>query len=150
MKVPVTWVAAATLLGACYTHTNAGPVNTASPKLGTRVTLQLTPQGVATFSGQLGPQVTYVEGDILESDTAALRLTVRRVEDSRHISTGWKGEQVTVPREAIATITERRLSVGATAIMGALAVGGVLGAYAAFGTTGGTDGVAIPPPGPRQ
>jgi hypothetical protein len=150
MNARLTWLAATLLLGACYSYTTAGPVETVSPKIGTRIALTLTPGGVAVLAGQLGPQATYVEGEVLETDSTALRLTVRRVEDSRRIGTEWKGEQVTVPREAIASVTERRLSIGATAILSGLAVGGVIGAYAAFGTEGGADGVAIPPQGPRQ
>jgi hypothetical protein len=150
MNARLAWLAAALLLGACYSYTAAGPVATVSPKIGTRVALTLTPAGVAILGGQLGPQATFVEGDVLETDSTTLRLNVRRVEDSRRIGTEWNGEQVTVPREAIASVTERRLSIGATAILGGLAVGGVIGAYAAFGTAGGADGVAIPPEGPRQ
>jgi hypothetical protein len=150
MNVRLTWLAATVLLGGCYTYTATGPVNTVSPKIGTRVALTLTPAGMAVLGGQLGPQASYVEGDVLESDSTTLRLNVRRVEDSRRIGTEWKGEQVTVPREAIASVTERRLSIGATAILGGLGVAGVIGAYAAFGTEGGTDGAAIPPQGPRQ
>lgn len=150
MNARLMWLAAMSLLGGCYSYSTAGPVDTVSPRTGTRIALTLTPHGVAVLAGQLGPQATYVEGDVLEADSTALRLAVRRVEDWRHMGTEWKGERVTVPRQAIATVSERRLSIGATAILSGLAVGGVIGAYAAFGTEGGADGVAIPPQGPRQ
>ena len=138
---------AMSLLGACYSYQ---PVNTVSPKPGTRIALTLTPLGMGVLAEQLGPQAAYVEGDLLEADSTALRLAVRRVEDSRHTGTEWKGEQVAIPRELIASASERHLSIGQTAIASGLMVGGVLGAYAAFGTSGSADGVAIPGPIPHQ
>jgi hypothetical protein len=135
------------LLGACYSYR---PVDTVSPTPGKRIALTLTPEGVRRLAVQLGPQATYVEGDLLEADSTAVRLALRRVEDSRHTGTRWNGEEVTISREAIASVSERRLSVGATAIASGLAVGGIIGAYAAFGTSGGADGVAIPGPIPHQ
>jgi hypothetical protein len=150
MNARMTWLAGMSLLGACYSYQAAGPVDTVSPKTGTRIALTLTEEGVAVLAGHLGPQSTYIEGDLLEADSTGLRLAVRRVEDWRHMGTEWKGEQVTIPRAAIASVSERRLSIGATAIVSGLALGGVLGTYAAFGTDGGADGVAIPPQGPRQ
>lgn len=137
------------LLGACYSY-RAVPVDSVSPKPGTRVSLTLTQAAVAEYGMRLGPQATYVEGDLLQTDSTGLRLAIRRVEDARRTGTDWTGEQVTFPREAIASMSERRLSVGATAIIGGLAVGGVLGAYAAFGTEGGTAGAAIPIGNPSQ
>jgi hypothetical protein len=141
--VAVTALVAMSLLGACYSYR---PVNTVSPTPGKRIALTLTPEGVRGFALELGPQATYVEGDLLGADSTAVRLALRRVEDSRHTGTKWNGEEVTFPREAIANVSERSLSIGATAIASGLVVGSVLGAYAAFGTSGGANGVAIPPP----
>ncbi|MGH7628000.1 MAG: hypothetical protein ACREOF_01130 [Gemmatimonadales bacterium] len=150
MNVRIAALAAISLLSACYSYRSAGPVETVAPKPGTRVNLVLTQQAVADFGMQLGPQATYVEGNVIDADSAGLRLAVVRVEDARRTGTDWKGEQVTFPREAIASLSERRLSIGATAIIGGLAVGGVLGAYAAFGTEGGAEGVAVPIGNPTQ
>ncbi len=150
MNVRIAALAALSLLGACYSYRPAGPVETVSLKPGTRVNLVLTQQAVADFGTRLGPQATYVEGNVIGADSAGLHLAVIRVEDARRTGTEWKGEQVAFPREAIASVSERRLSIGATAILGGLAVGGVLGAYAAFGTEGTADGVAIPLSNPTQ
>jgi hypothetical protein len=142
-----TALAAMSLLGACYSYR---PIDTVAPKPGTRIALTLTREGSGALAVQLGPQATHVEGELLEADSSGLRLAVRRVEDPRRLGTVWKGEAVTIPREAIASVSERRLSIGATAILGGLAVGGMIGAYAAFGTTGGADGVAFPIPNSPQ
>ncbi len=142
-------LAAVGLLGACYSYTAAGPAESVTPKLGQRVLVTLTREAVVMLSVKLGPQATYIEGDVLAADSAGLRLAVRRVEDARRIGTDWIGEQVTLPREAIARVTERHFSVGATALLGGLALGGIIGAYAAFGPSGevgGGGGVQSPNP----
>jgi hypothetical protein len=140
-------IAAVLLTSACYSYQ---PVQDVTPKLGTRVNLMLTERAVAEYSVRLGPQATYIEGNVIDVDSAGMRLAIVRVEDARRTGTDWKGEQVTFPREAIARVTERKLSVGATAIVSGLAVGSVVGAYLAFDLEGKADGVAIPPPqGPQ-
>ena len=143
VAVPV----AMSLLAACYSYR---PVDPVAPKPGTRLALTLTPQGVKLLTLQLGPQVASVEGDLLEADSTAIRLALRRAEDSRRVGTKWNGEEVTIPRDVIEKISERHLSIGATAIASGLAVGGMLGAYAAFGTSGEAGGAAIPGPIPHQ
>ena len=130
------------LTSACYSYQ---PVQDVAPKPGTRVNLTLTDRAVAEYSTRLGPQATYIEGNVIDVDSAGMRLAIVRVEDSRRTGTDWKGEQVMFPRDAIARVTERRLSVGATAIISGLAVGSVVGAYLAFDLEGKADGVAIPP-----
>ncbi len=135
-------LAAATLLGACYTYRSAGPVDAVMPIAGKRVRLELTTEGRMSLAQQIGPQTAYVEGDVIGADTTGLKLAMRSAEDSRHVSTDWKGEEVSFPRSAIASISERRVSVGSTALLGGLAAGGLLGAYAAFGGGGGAAGTA--------
>jgi|SRR6266545_1864394 len=144
-------LAAIGLVGACYSYTPAGPVESVTPKLGQRVLVTLTREGVATLSMKLGPQATYVEGDVLAADSAGLRLAVRRVENARRIGTEWIGERVTLPRDLIARVSERHFSVGATALLSGLALGGVIGAYAAFGSnSGATEGGGLQSPNPTQ
>lgn len=150
MNARMAVLALSALLGGCYSYRTVGPADTVSPKPGTRVSLTLTEAAVAEYGMRLGPQVIYVEGDVLEADTSGFRLAVRRVEDSRRTGTEWTGEEFTFPRNAIASVSERHLAIGATALIGGLAVGGVIGAYAAFGTEGSADGVAIPPTNPTQ
>ena len=144
-RIPVLF--AVLFTGACYSYQ---PVQSVLPSPGARVNLTLTQQAVAEYSHRLGPQATYVEGNVIEADSAGVRLAVVRVEDARRTGTDWRGEEVTFPRESIARLTERRLSVGATALMGGLAVGSVVGAYLAFDLDGTASGVAIPPPQGNQ
>lgn len=148
MKTPrIPALAALILAGGCYSYQ---PVRGVMPSSGTRVNLTLTESAVAEYSNQLGPQATYVEGTVVEADSAGVKLAIVRVEDARRTGSDWRGEQVSFPREAIARMTERRLSVGATALMGGLAVGSVVGAYLAFDLEGSASGVAIPTPQGNQ
>ncbi len=140
MKSATAVIAALALLGGCYTYQAAGPADAVLPAPGTRVQVQLTSRGIVDLAQQLGPQVSYVEGKVLEADSTRLRLAVTQVEDARRAPTEWKGEQVTIPRDAIATIEQRRLSVGATALAGGLTVGGVVAAYLIFNGTGSATG----------
>ncbi|HET8622481.1 MAG TPA: hypothetical protein VFM14_02870 [Gemmatimonadales bacterium] len=133
--------------GGCYSYQ---PVQSVLPSPGTRVNLTLTEQAVAEYSHRLGPQATYIEGNIIQADSAGVRLGIVRVEDARRTGTDWRGEEFTFPRESIARMTERRLSVGATAIVGGLALGSVVGAYLAFDLDGEASGVAFPPPQGNQ
>lgn len=129
-------VAAAVLLSGCYQYRYAGPVDAVEPVAGRRVTLRLTDQGSADLAAQLGGGVSSVEGEIVGADADRLEIAVVSTEDNRRITSGWKGERVSIPRHAVATVRERRFSAGATGLAGALVVGGLAGAYALFGGEG--------------
>jgi hypothetical protein len=73
-----------------------------------------------------------VDADLVGIDAAAITVAVWRVEDRRHGQTEWRGERVPIPRDAIATVRERRLSLAGTGILGGLIVGGAFVAYEVF------------------
>ena len=54
---------------------------------------------------------------MLQADSSGLDLEVKEIESYRGIRSDWSGEQVRLPREAVAGLQERRLSVGGTGIM---------------------------------
>ena len=120
----------------CYRYSSPGPVDTAAPEAGRRISVRLTEQGALELAPQLGNQVTMVQGDLVGADPTGLELAVVETEDERRITTGWKGERVTLPRHFIAGVQERRFSPGATGLVGAIIVGSMAGAYALFGGTG--------------
>jgi hypothetical protein len=130
-----------TLVG-CYTYR---PLVTAEPEQGTRVSAQLTGQGSVDLAGQIGPDVMHVEGDVVAADSAGLELVVREIESSRGIRSDWQGERVRIPREAVAGMQERRLSVGGTGLMGGVMAAGLYAIYRVLGGPGlfeGNDGQA--------
>ena len=137
------------LLAGCYTYRTAGPVDTTAPDAGTRIEVSLTQQGAVSLAAQLGPGVQSVEGNLLGTDETGLSLAVWEVEDARRARSDWKGEQVTIPREAIAAVRRRIFSAGATGLLGGLLAGGALAAYEVFKGSGSVAGVG-PGSGPGQ
>jgi len=150
MKSQLVVLAAVWFMTACYSYKHAGPVDAVAPATGSHIQVRLTQEGALALAQQIGPQAVTVEGDVVAADVDSLRLAVREVEDARHITTAWKGEQVAIPRDAIASVGQRRLSVGATALLGGLAAGSVIAAAEAFSGSGASTGVVNPPGSGRQ
>jgi hypothetical protein len=137
MKSFAVLAASTILLNGCYTYR---PLSTPEPLPGTRVSAALTDDGARELSGQVGPEVDHVEGDVLAVDSNRVQLAVRQVETTRGYEVDWKGEKVTIPRAAVAGWQERRLSVGGTSFMGGLVVGGLYAMYRLLGGPGLIDG----------
>ena len=125
------------LLNGCYTYR---PLSTPQPSPGTRVSAELTDDGARELSGQLGPQVEHVEGDVLAVDSNGVQLAVRQVETNRGNQVDWKGEKVIIPRAAVSGLQQHQLSVGGTGFMGGLVVGALYGMYQLLGGEGGIEG----------
>ena len=120
-------------LSACYTYR---PLATPEPSPGDRVSAQLTSEGSRELAPKIGPEVLHVEGEVLEADSIGLDLQVREIESYRGIRSGWNGERLHVPRQAVAGMQQRKLSVGGTGLLvGVLTVG----LYAAYRALGGED-----------
>jgi hypothetical protein len=121
------------LLTACYTYR---PVASPDPSPGDRVSAQLTTEGSRDLTGQIGPEVLHVEGDVLTADSSGLDLQVLEVESYRGIRSDWHGEHVKLPREAVAGLQQRRLSVGGTTLMGGVLAAGLYAMYRILGGPG--------------
>ncbi|MEO8089047.1 MAG: hypothetical protein ABI703_01980 [Gemmatimonadales bacterium] len=117
----------------CYTYR---PLISPEPVAGTRVSAELTEEGSRVLSGEIGPAVEHVEGEVLRVDSAGIELSVLQVEGFRGIQSDWKGEPVRIPRTAVAGWQQRRLSVGGTGFVGGLALGGLYAMYRLLGGPG--------------
>lgn len=124
---------AALVLAACYTYR---PIATAEPAAGTQVSAQLTGTGSQELASQVGPDVLHLEGKVLHADSTGLDLEVREIESFRGIRSDWNGEQVRLPRVAVAGIQERKLSPGGTGIMSGVIVAGLYAVYRVLGGPG--------------
>jgi hypothetical protein len=120
-------------LAGCYTYR---PLATPEPAQGTRVSAQLTGQGSVDLAGQIGPDVLHVEGEVVEADSTGLELVVHEIESFRGIRSDWQGEHVKIPRDAVAGMQERRLSVGGTGLMGGVMAAGLYAIYRVLGGPG--------------
>ena len=145
MKASMMVLAAISLVSGCHSYRQAGPADAVAPATGSHIQVRLTQQGTASLALQIGPQAVMVDGDVLSATADSLTLAVRSVEDARHITTDWKGEQVTIPRDAIASMGERRLAVGATALIGGLAAGSVIAAAEFLSGSGASSQTVAPP-----
>ena len=150
MKSSMTAGLMCVLVAGCYTYRPLPSVDAAMPAAGTQVEVRLTTAGAAALANQVGPDVLFLDGSLVSADSNGLTLKMARSESARHISQEWKGEQLTLPKEDVASIGARKLSVGATALLGGLAGGSMVAAVALFGGSGTASGITSPPTSGHQ
>jgi hypothetical protein len=142
-----TRLAVLALVAGCYTYR---PLRQPEPEVGTRVSAELTGDGARALAGHVGTDVVHLEGRLLRADSAELGIAVLQVENSRGMQLDWNGEEVRLPRRFVAAMQERRLSLGATALLGGLAAVGLFAAYELIGGSGELEGSAGTPGGGAQ
>ena len=102
------------------------------------MSIRLSSDASRDLALQLGPGVSSVDGVVLADDSGGLRVAVTGVQGRNGSETRWIGEPFTFPHEKYLSLVERHLNVPGTLLMGALAVGAVVGLREAFFGTGGT------------
>jgi len=127
------------LTAGCYTYR---PLPATGPETGQRVSAELTDQGSIDMSSQLGPGVTQVQGEVLPSDSTALRLAILMTANNRGIESDWQREPIAIPTNALGRLEQRKLSYGQTALAGGLAIGGLYAMYRLLGGPGIFEGSA--------
>ncbi|MGH7676674.1 MAG: hypothetical protein ACREMV_15525 [Gemmatimonadales bacterium] len=137
-------VVAALVLAGCYRYV---PLAAPTPEPGARVQLELTDAGSAALAASVGPRVTLIEGELLAVHAETLDLGVVAVRFYDGQENYWKGERVAIPRGAIASSRQRRLSAPRTLLF----AGAIVAAAASVGTAtgalgGGSGGGGKPPP----
>jgi hypothetical protein len=113
----------------CYYYQ---PMQTAAPEPGTYLQIMLTDSGTSHFWPYLGPDVGDLRGRLVTADPKALALSVESVEQRHGQVLSWKGETVTLGREYVARMNERRLSKSRTVLLAAGSVAGFIAALTAF------------------
>ncbi len=141
MRRLVSWIAVGALAG-CYVYR---PLDTVQPRVGARVSADLTDVGSDTLSRYVGPGVTSLRGGVVSAEQAAVTLAVTSVMDRSGQEQFWKGERVRVPRAVVRDFEQRRLSVGRSVLLGAALLGSSLVAWQAF--AGGIHGGRLMPGG---
>jgi hypothetical protein len=111
------------LLCGCYLST---PITTAAPQAGDQVVVDLTDNGSSQLTQYLGANVQSVDGDLLSSSDTTITLAVRHVDVRSGNDQSWNGEQVMLPRDAIASMRERKLSKWRTGLLAGAALAGAL------------------------
>jgi hypothetical protein len=134
------------LVTGCY---NYYTLENPAPASGTRVAAELTDAGSIQLSSQIGPGITSVRGEVVESDPDALTLALTSVLGPNEQETFWKRERVRVPLVTVARVQERKFALGKTILFGGAIIGSLLAAIEAFegGEVGsGGSGGGRPPP----
>jgi len=93
------------LLGACYTYR---PLEAPLPEQ--RVSVVLTDAGRVESAHQIGPETQRIEGSFLGADDTAYMLAVASVKPIGRDWVRWSGEEVSVRRDYVAQLYERRLN----------------------------------------
>ncbi len=112
-------------LSGCYTYS---PLTT-QPQPQARVAAVLTDVGRVEAGTQIGSQSDRVEGRLLDASDTAYVLAVSAVKPIHGTWVRWTGEQVSLRRNYVATLSERRLSKGKTVLF---AGGTALGIFVAM------------------
>jgi hypothetical protein len=118
------------MLAGCYKYV---PVEPSGPPPGVRANLVLSDAGTVEMARWVGPSTRVIEGDVVTATPEGVTVAVRRLERRDGVEEFWKGEEVMIPRGAVATYTERRLSRSRTALLTAGAVAVALAVGQAFG-----------------
>lgn len=125
-------------LAGCFHYV---PVTATGRPAGAEVAVGITDRGREVMTPLVGAEVRSINGRLVQSTDSALVLAVTSVDHLRGLPDRWGGESITVPRDYIATVGERRLSRGRTAvILGIVAVAVAVASRIAiegFGTGGG-------------
>lgn len=124
------------LVSGCFTH---APMIGTTPVAGQRVALMISDQGRVALADQVAPGVIRIDGTLVSALDGEYVLAVSDVATISGTS-HWGGERVSINREHVTGIMQRRLSRGRTAI----AVGGTMLAIGAFVVSRGLFGLGSP------
>lgn len=126
-------------IAGCYTYV---PVQATAPAPGTEVSLSITDRGRVELAREMGSGVRRVQGRLMASTDSTIVLSVSAVEYLGNAApVRWAGEAITLDRNVLADVSERRLSRSrswlAAGLVAAVAAGLSTLVIAGFGGDGG-------------
>lgn len=92
---------------ACYSYR---PLSTEAVPVGTRVVASLTDRGAVEMADTVGGAATRLSGRVQAATDQRLVLALNRVTFRQGRAVSWAGEPVGVPRQYVASLSERRFS----------------------------------------
>jgi hypothetical protein len=95
------------------------------PQAGAVLGFEINDAGREGLSGSMGPDLSRVEGQLIEKDSDSYLLAVRTVKLRNGGSQVWSGERIRVRSGYFYSMYERKFSMGRTIAFGALAAGGL-------------------------
>ena len=129
------------LFAGCYTLRPAGGA-TVSP--GEVVALDINDQGRVALGGAIGPEISRIEGRLVDNDPEEYLLSVRRLEFLRGGEQSWAGERVRIRRDFVGNVYERQLSRSRSLTLATVIMAG----FVAFFATRDLFGLGSEPPDP--
>jgi len=137
----------AVLLCSCYTYSNEA---VSSATLMAPVRVELTEQGSAEITSQVGPRGSMLEGVVAAKSDSALVFSVLALTRMNGVEETWHGEHVTVPTFAVSKIQRRKFSALNTGLFvaGLVTAGFLVKTVSDPGNVG--RGSGGPPSGPGQ
>ena len=108
----------------CYAYT---PVTTPRAAPGTEVRVTLAEQGAAELARLVGPRAASLEGRVVAGADGALTLAVTAITRTNGVEETWPGDQVAIPRSAVAVAQTRGVARARTLMLtAAIVAAGVL------------------------
>jgi hypothetical protein len=124
---PLTATLAAAALGlntACYSYVR---VPDAQSPAGSELRVTLADQSAGDLARFLGPRAASLEGRVVTGSDTALTLSVTSITRTTGVEETWPGDQVVIPRTAIAAAETRRFAATRSLLLtGAIIVAGVI------------------------
>ena len=133
----------------CYSFAPLG--TSATPKIGERVRVELTPEGTVELARYLGPRVIEAEGSLASvAADRAMVIAVDFVKLADGLRTPWSGEgTVNFPASLVAGTQQRTFEKRRTIVASAAAVGALIAtAVIAIRSGRASGGGEVPPPPP--
>jgi len=110
------------VLTGCYT---LQPVGTVVPDVGNGIALDINDVGRVGLGGSMGPEISQIEGRLVEHDNAEYVVAVTAVHLLRGGEQHWSGESVRVKNEYVTSVYQRSFSRGRTIALSAAGVAAV-------------------------
>jgi len=116
-------VAVCSFFVGCYAYT---PIPLAQSTTSAAVRLTLTAPFYAERFGSLGSNVRALEGKVRLVDESSVTIAVTDVARTTEDEEQFHGETVTIPRQAIAGIDQRHVSIARSLLLTGLIIGGAI------------------------
>lgn len=123
---------AAVLLVGCYTFE---PVQGPSPAVGSEIAFDINDAGRVALGGSMGPEITQVEGRLVEKGPADYLVAVSAVHLMRGGEQVWSKEPVRIKSEYVSSVYAKKFSTARTVALSAVGVG-IIAAIAGKSLTG--------------
>jgi hypothetical protein len=145
-KIVAPVMAVSFLLAACSTY---APTSLGVTPAKATVRFSLTDAAHSESFGQLGSQVTAVEGEVRSTSDSAITIAVSEVGRVAADNQAYHGEMITIPTRYIERVEQKRTQVGRSLLVAGAVIGAVIwiGTQARHGAVSSRRPPGPPPPG---